>query len=135
MIVLLTLMLAFDLASVKQEPKLDKRSDLALAYADKAVSTARDAYQDGRWEQVQNALKEVEAAVGLSYESLMATGKEPRKNSGPFKRAEKATRELLRRLASLRTSMSSVDHAAVDPIVTSVTEVHNNLVTGIMTGK
>ena len=135
MVSLLVLLLAFDLASVKQEPKLDKRSDLALEYADKSVSAARDAYQEGRWEQVQPALEEVQAAVILSYESLLATGKDPRKNSGPFKRAEKATRELLRRLAGLRDSMSSVDHPVMEPVMTTVTELHGNLLTGIMSGK
>jgi len=135
MFLLLALMLAVDLASVKQEPKLDKRSDLALEYADKAVSAARDAYQEGHWEQTQESLKEVQAAVDLSYESLKATGKDPRKNAGPFKRAEKATRELLRRLAGLHDLMSSVDHAALEPVMSSVSEVHNNLINGIMTGK
>lgn len=132
---LLALTLAFDLAVVKQEPKLDKRSDLALAYADTAVSTARKAYEEGRFEQSQSALQEVVAAVNLSYDSLRATGKDPRKNSGPFKRAEKATRELLRRLAGLRGMMSSVDHPIVDPVVASVTETHNSLIQGIMSGK
>jgi len=135
MTLLLALVLAFDLASVKEEPKLDKRSDMALEYADREVSAARDAYQEGQWAQTQDALNEVQAAVGLSYESLMATGKNPRKNSGPFKRAEKATRELLRRLAGLRDIMSSVDHPAIEPVVKSVTEVHDNLISGIMTGK
>jgi hypothetical protein len=135
MVLLLTLMLAFDLASVKREPKLDKRSDLALRYADKAVTAARDAYREGRWQHTQDALEEVDAAVGLSYESLLATGKNPRKDSAPFKRAEKATRELLRRLTGLRDQMSSVDHPMVDPVIASVTEIHDNLITGIMTGK
>jgi len=127
--------LSVDLASVKQEPKLDKRSDLALQYADKAVSAARDAYQQGRFTETQESLKEVQAAVDLSYESLMATGKNPRKSSAPFKRAEKALRELMRRLSGLRDVMSSVDHPVVDPVLAEVSEVHNNLLTGIMTGK
>jgi hypothetical protein len=132
---LLALTLAFDLAAVRQEPKLDKRSDLALEHADKSISAARKAYEEGRWEQSQTALKEVQEAVDLSYDSLMATGKDPRKNSGPFKRAEKATREILRRLSGLRDLMSSVDHSAVDPVVASVTETHNSLLQGIMSGK
>jgi len=126
---------AADLAKVRQEPKLDKRSDLALEYAGKAVSAARDAYQQGRWTETQESLLEVQAAVGLSYESLLATGKNPRKSSAPFKRAEKAIRELIRRLGGLRDTMSSVDHPAVDPVLANVSEVHNNLLTGIMTGK
>jgi len=135
MFLLLALILATDLSSIKQEPKLEKRSDLALEYADKAVSSARDYYREGRWEQTQVSLKEVQEAVDLSYESLKAMGKDPRKSSGPFKRAEKATRELLRRLAGLRDLMSSVDHPALEPVMTSVSGVHDSLIRGIMTGK
>ena len=135
MIPLLVLTLVLDLAAVKQEPKLDKRSDLALEYADRAVSAARAAYQQGQWTATQESLKEVQAAVGLSYESLLATGKNMRKSSAPFKRAEKATRELLRRLAGLRDTMSSVDHPVLEPVVAGVTEIHENLLAGIMSGK
>lgn len=135
MVVWWALLLAFDLSTVVREPRLDRRSDLALQYADKAVTAARVAYQEGRWQQTQEALEQVRAAVDLSYTSLMATGKNPRKDSAPFKRAEKATRDLLRRLAGLRDQMSAVDHEVVDPVIASVTEIHDHLLTGIMTGK
>ncbi|MEI9812213.1 MAG: hypothetical protein WDO18_05865 [Acidobacteriota bacterium] len=93
------------------------------------------AYESGRFELTQTALAEVKDAVDLSYESLLATGKNPRKSSKPFKDAEKATRELLRRLAGFRQFMSSVDHPVVDPIVANVTQVHEQLLQGIMSGK
>jgi type II secretory pathway pseudopilin PulG len=127
--------LAFDLSAVSREPKLEKRSELALRYANTALDAARSAYQEGRWGQMQAALQEVASAVKLSHESLLATGKNPRKNSGPFKAAEKATREILRRLHGLRSSMSVVDHPVVDPVLAGVAEVHDQLVTGILTGK
>lgn len=135
MLWLAVLALAFDLSSVNREPKLEKRSELALKYAHTALDAAKTAYQEGRWEQTQEALSEVSSAVSLSYESLLATGKNPRKSSGPFKNAEKATREILRRLSGLRDMMSVVDHPAVDPVLAGVTEVHDQLVTGILTGK
>lgn len=130
-----TIAFALDLSSVKSEPKLEKRSELALQYASSALDTAKAAYRDGQFEQTQAALGEVQSAVSLSYESLLATGKNPRKSSKPFKDAEKATRELLRRLAGLRDAMSVVDHPVVDPIVAEVTNVHDRLLTGIMTGQ
>jgi len=108
---------------------------LALQYANSALDAARAAYQDGKFEQTEAALGEVKDAVDLSYESLMATGKNPRKSSKPFKDAEKATRELLRRLTGFRDFMSSVDHPVVDPVMANVTEVHDNLLKGIMSGK
>ena len=108
---LVVLALALDLGTVKTEPKLEKRSELALQYANVALDSAKTFYQEGRFEQTQTALGEVKAAVTLSYDSLLATGKNPRKSSGPFKNAEKATRELLRRLLGFRDSMSVVDHS------------------------
>jgi hypothetical protein len=128
------LALAFDLSAVKSEPKLEKRSQLALQYASSALDSAKVAYREGRFEQTQAALGEVQDAVSLSYESLLATGKNPRKSSGPFKDAEKATRELLRRLSGFRDSMSVVDHPVMDPVMATVTSVHDRLLTGVMTG-
>ena len=134
MLWLATLALALDLSSVKSEPKHEKRSELALQYANTALDTAKAAYQEGRWTETQAALKDVDSAVTLSYESLTATGKNPRKTSA-FKKAEKATRELLRRLTGFKDFMSVEDHPAVDPVVANVTEVHEQLIQGIMKGK
>ena len=129
------LAMSWDLSSVKGEPKLEKRSELALQYANSALDEAKAAYQDGQFEQTQAALGAgTRGRDPLSYQSLLATGKNPRKSSKPFKDAEKATRELLRRLCGLRDFMSSVDHPIVDPVVANVTEVHDNLLNGIMTG-
>ena len=127
--------LALDLGSVKDEPKLEKRSDLALQYANSALDSAKTFYQEGRFEQTKAALNEVENAVTLSYDSLLATGKNPRMSSGPFKNAEKATRELLRRLLGFRDSMSVVDHPVLDPVMENVKGVHDQLLSGIMSGK
>jgi hypothetical protein len=129
------LALAIDLGAVKSEPKLEKRSELAIQFANTALDSAKAAYQEGRFENTQTHLSEVKDAVTLSYDSLLATGKNPRKSSGPFKKAEKATRELLRRLLGFRDSMSVVDHPVLDPVVEDVKGVHDQLLTGIMTGK
>src|SRR5690349_4866031 len=113
---LLTLLLALDLTGIKSEPKLEKRSDLALKFADSSLDSARDAYKKGDVEGTRAALLEVEAGVQLSYDSLLATGKDPRGNSRPFKNAEKATRQILRRLDSLSDLMSAFDRGAVEPV-------------------
>lgn len=129
------LALAIDLGTVKTEPKLEKRSELALRYANTALDSAKSAYQEGRFEKTQTHLTEVKDAVTLSYDSLVATGKNPRKSSGPFKAAEKATRELLRRLTGFKDSMSVVDHPVLDPVMEDVKGVHDQLLSGIMSGK
>ena len=131
---LLALALALDLTSIKTEPKLERRSELALAYADSAINKARDAYNKGDYDQSQQAVEEVGDAVDLCYESLMATGKDPRKSSA-FKDAEKATRQLMRRLDSLRDMMSVVDRSTVEPIQKKVSDVHDTLLKSIMSKK
>ncbi|HSP66739.1 MAG TPA: hypothetical protein VLN48_03360 [Bryobacteraceae bacterium] len=129
---LLTLLLALDLTAVKSEPKLEKRSELALKYADSALDSARDAYKKGDVEASKAALGEVEAGVKLSYDSLMATGKDPRRSSRPFKDAEKSTRQILRRLESLSDLMSAFDRGMVEPVHGTVSDIHDRLITGIM---
>ena len=137
MVALLTLLLslntlAVDLAGIKSEPKLEKRSELALHYADSALDSARDSYKKGDMEACRASLGEVEAGIQLSYDSLMATGKDPRRNSGPFKAAEKSTRQILRRLENLSDLMSAVDRSAVEPAHRTVSDIHDKLITGIM---
>ena len=132
MLLLLTLMLALDLTGIKAEPRLEKRSQLALQFADSALDSARDLYKKGELDACRTALGEVEAGVQLSYDSLMATGKDPRRNSGPFKDAEKSTRQILRRLDSLSDLMSAFDRGAVEPVQHTVSDIHDKLITGIM---
>ena len=137
MLVLLTLILALntlamDLAGIKSEPKLEKRSELALQYADTALDSARDWYKKGDMGACRAALGEVEAGVQLSYDSLMATGQDPRRHSKPFKHAEKSTREILRRLDSLSDLMSAFDRGAVEPVQRKVSDIHDKLIVGIM---
>jgi len=129
---LLTLLLALDLAGIKAEPRLEKRSQLALQFADSALDSARDLYKKGELDACRTALGEIAAGVQLSYDSLMATGKDPRKNSKPFKDAEKSTRQILRRLDSLSDLMSAFDRSAVEPVQQTVTDIHDKLIVGIM---
>ena len=129
---LLTLVLALDLVAIKAEPKLEKRSQLALEFADSSLNSARDLYKQGDLDGCRSALGDVEAGVRLSYDSLMATGKDPRRNAKPFKDAEKSTRQILRRLDSLSDLMSAFDRSAVEPAQHTVSDIHDKLITGIM---
>ncbi len=132
MLLLLTLVLALDLAGIKAEPRLEKRSQLALQFADSALDSARDLYKKGEVDACRTALGEIETAVQLSYDSLLATGKDPRRNSKPFKDAEKSTRQILRRLDSLSDLMSALDRGAVEPVQHTVSDIHDMLIIGIM---
>jgi uncharacterized coiled-coil DUF342 family protein len=132
---LLILALALDLTAVKSEPNLEKRSDLALKNANQALTSARDAYRQGDLAKTQSALEEVRDSVDLSYQSLLDTGKDPRKHSKHFKRAEMETREMLRQLDSLRESMSFADRATLDAVRRRIADVHDKLLEGIMSKK
>ena len=129
---IMVLALAFDLASVKSEPNLEKRSDRAMDNANLALDAARDAYNRGEYEQSQAQLEEVGASVDLAFDSLAQTGKDPRRSPRFFKRAEMRTRELLRRLEGLRDTMSFADRGAVDKVRERVSAIHDNLLQGIM---
>jgi len=67
----LALPLAFaDVAGVKAEPDPERRSELALTNADKAIDAARQAYNGGDKDAEQAALTEVRESVDVSIESL-----------------------------------------------------------------
>ena len=73
--------LAFaDLASVKAEPDLNRRSELALMNADEKIDAARQAYQAGNETAEEAAIQEVADSVTLCYESLEQTHGAPRKS-------------------------------------------------------
>jgi hypothetical protein len=129
---MLVIALAFDLAGVKSEPNLERRSDRALENANAAMDAARAAYDQGDIDKAQVELDEVKESVSLSYQSLEDTGKSPR-NNAHYKTAEKATRALLRRLESFRDTVSVAERDVVETVRTHVSEIHDELLNGIMT--
>ncbi len=129
---LLIAILAFDLASIKNEPNLEKRSELALDHAGAELDEAREAYNAGDVAKMESALGEVGESVELAYHSLTDTGKDARRNPKFFKRAELRTRELMRRLEGIRETVSYQDRALVEVVRDRVAEVHDELLKGIM---
>jgi hypothetical protein len=132
---LLIAWLVVDLASVKTEPNLEKRSELALEHAGTALDQARDAYNAGDVAKTEAALTEVSASVDLAYQSLQATGKDARRSPKFFKRAELKTRELLRRLEGVRDALSVDDRSVIERVRARVDEVHDDLLKGLMSKK
>jgi hypothetical protein len=128
---LLLITLAFDLAAAKSEPNLERRSDRALENAGTALTAAVMAYDHDDLDQTEMALQELKESVDLCYQSLEDSGKNPR-NSSHFKNAEKTTRLLLRRLESFRLSVSAADRNLVEAIHEHVSEVHDDILNGIM---
>jgi hypothetical protein len=124
---------AGDLAKVKTEPSLEKRSKLALENANADVDAASKAYQAGDVKGAFVAIRDIRDSVDLCRDSLRATGKDARKNPRAFKRAEMDIRELLRRLKSLETDFSVDDRAAILDAQQHLQEVHDDLIQQIMT--
>jgi hypothetical protein len=132
---LLMVCLAFDLAAIKLEPNLERRSDLALQNASAAMDAARDASAAGDIGKVKSSLEEIRESVDLAYRSLVDSGKSARRNPKFFKRAELKTRELMRRLEGLGNSVDSDDRASVETVRDRVSKIHDNLIEDIMEKK
>ena len=124
-----------DLKQALAEPNLEKRSKLALDNAEAAYQGARAAYEKGDNAKVAADLSELVESVELAYKSLNETGKDPRKSPKWFKRAEIQTRDLLRKINSFQQEMDFSDRPLADKAKTTIQQVHDNLLMGLMEGK
>ena len=124
-----------DLESIKSEPRLEKRAGLALRFAKHKVDGVLAAYQEGDADGGVALLAQIQQAVELAYDSLMATGKNPRRHPKHFKRAEIRTRELARDLEALGRELNFDERSAVDGVHSRVTEINTQLLMAIMTKK
>ena len=124
-----------DLKTIQAEPNLEKRAKLAFDNATAALQQAREAYRSGEAERMTAMIQEVQDSVGLAYDSLQATGKDPRRSPRWFKYGEVGTRDLLRRLDAFRDEMSFAERPALDKVKEKVQQVHDDLLMGLMEGK
>jgi len=132
---LLTLWLVFaDIAAVKAEPDLEKRSELALANADADLDRARQAYTGGDEKATQSALSELTESVDVSYDALSHAHTPPRK-SKYYKRAELKVRALIRRLTGFRDEVGFEGRPPVEAAIQKVSDVHDQLIADIMSKK
>ncbi len=124
-----------DLDAVKTEINLERRSQKALVNADQALDTARKLYQAGELGKVEFALREVQESVELCQTSLRDTGKSPRRSPKYFKNSEIRIRGLLRRLRGFAEQMSFHERGVAEKVVVRVQQVHEELLSGIMSKK
>jgi hypothetical protein len=132
---LLILCLAFDLSAIRQEPNLEKRSQLAIDNALVAMYAARDASVANDFAKMKESLEEVGLSAELCWQSLKDSGKNARKSPGNFKRAELKTRELMRRLDGLEQAVDSSERGEVTGVRERVSKVHDDLIQEIMRKK
>ena len=124
-------MMAADLPTIKAQPDLEKRSELALSNADADVTAAREAYNQGDLKKMQALLQDLRDSVDLSIQSLEQTHKRAR-NSKYYKQAELKTRALARRLMTLADEVSVDDRKTVEDARQRVLDVHDQLLGDIM---
>ncbi len=135
MTLLLALLLAFaDIAAVKSEPDLNRRSELALANADQAIDEARKASQAGDDKALEAALQEVDESVAVCVDALEQTHSAPRK-SKYYKRAEMKMNALLRRLTGLQDRVGYESRDRVTAIIKKLSDAHDELLSEIMSKK
>ena len=131
----LVLIFAFaDITAVKSEPDLERRSELALANADRAIDEAKLAYNSGDDQAQHAALIEVQESVEASYEALEHSNKNPRR-SKYYKNAELKVRALMRRLTSFREEVSFDTRQSVDAVIKKLSDVHDQLINDVMSKK
>jgi len=128
-------MLGADLGQIKAEPNLEKRSKLALDYAESSLKSARSAYASGDTEKTTGLIAEVSSAVELAESSLKETGKNPRKSPKYFKHAETETHTILKKIEGFQDEMNVSDRPMLDALRAKVQQVHDDLLMGIMQGK
>jgi hypothetical protein len=131
----LWIFLAFaDLASVKAEPDLNRRSEIALINADEKIDQARQAYQAGNEAAEDAAIQEVAESVTLCYDALEKTHGAPRK-SKYFKHAELKVSALMRRLSGFRDEVSFDFRPKVEEVLKRLSDIHDELLSDIMSRK
>lgn len=134
-LLMVCLALSFDLAAIKLEPNLERRSERAMDNATIAMDLARDASTAGETAKVKAELEELGASVDLAYQALVESGKSARRNPKFFKRAELKTRELMRRMNGLALAVDSDDRPFVESVEGRVSKVHDDLIRDIMQKK
>jgi hypothetical protein len=121
-----------DLDAVRAEPNLEKRSELALKNADKALDSARKAYAEANDAALKEAVAEAIASLDLCQDSLDESGRNARKKPKYFKKAEIGARLYLRRLDNFRGEMSVDDRPAVEPLIERAHKLQEEILHAIM---
>jgi hypothetical protein len=124
------------LDQVRAEPKLEKRSELAIDFAGAAVARARKTVSEsGSRTALEAALKETVEACQFALDSLRETGKRPNKLSRQYKRAEMRTRQFVKELTDLALALSLDDRPAAESARDRVQLLHEEFLVGVMSGK
>ena len=123
------------LEAARAESNPEKRYALALDVAGEEIGKARQEYEKSLMDKFRNSLIVIEKSVILSDESLQSTGKDPAKSPKHFKRAEKAIRNIVKRLSGLEDSVGLNDRALVAQTREKLQKIQERLVMEIVGGR
>ena len=123
------------LAPIEATQDRERRSRLALEFAQSRIDAATQAYRMDDLDKGAGELDALGDAVELAVKSLESTGRNPRRNPGPFKRAEIRTRKLLQQLHHARREAHPEDREAFDDAIERVETANHQLLLGIMSPK
>ena len=123
-----------DIAAAKAEPDLGKRSELALANADRAIDDARKAYTDGDDKAIRAALDELSESADVAYDALQHAHGAPR-NSKYYKHAELKLRAMTRRLNGFRDQVNFDARQPVETVIKKLSDIHDRVLADIMSKK
>ena len=127
------LLCSLDLESVRNEPNLERRAELALENANQAIDRAKHFAAGSEFDKLHLAVVEVQDSVELCHESLAATGKDPRKNTKQFKKVEMRIHQLTRRLRGFAGEVSVEDKPVIEKAANRLDEINDEIITGIFT--
>jgi hypothetical protein len=127
---------AADLAAVKKEPDLERRSEKALDAALEAVKHARTLpAEGGSLADLQKDMDAVIDAVELSLQSLRDTGKKPNKLTRSYKRGELKTREIQKQIDILIQALAFDNRPPAEKAQARMNVLHDEFLFGVMSGK
>jgi hypothetical protein len=135
LILMAAVALQADLATVKAEPNLERRSQFALQHAEEEIAAAKKSYDAGSLDDFKRLVGEIGDLAELSYDSLEDTGKRARRDPKWFKRAEQKLLGIMRKIDSLEKDVSIDDRDVVKHLRKRVSDVHDRLLNDIMTKK
>ena len=120
------------LDQVKADTNPERRAKAAVDFAAAAEKNAEAAFAGGDMKAVGAELNTMKESMETARDSLVASGKTPGRNPGPYKYAELRSRELLIRLDDLERRMFLEDREMITIPKASVQEIHDAWFDGIM---
>ena len=101
----------------------------------KKVDTYLESNLDSSLDELKKYFADFEQAMDLTMESLEATGKNPAKSPGQFKKVELRIREYMRKLKTMEHDLGFEEREIVKPVIAHVEQIQDWLVQGIMRKK